>query len=67
MCLKPDLSGGVGLETKRLERMEEWKKDDWWNGWWSGWHDRSWKEETQTPLEEADRRKWEIQEEIEVR
>lgn len=43
----------------------EWKKDDWWNG-WSGWHDRSWKE-TQTPLEEADRRKWEIQEEIEVR
>ena len=45
----------------------EWKKDDWWNGWWSGWHDRSWKEETQTPLEEADRRKWEIQEEIEVR
>ncbi|CAL1129076.1 unnamed protein product, partial [Cladocopium goreaui] len=44
----------------------EWKKDDWWNGWWSGWHDRSWKEETQTPLEEADRRKWEIQEEIEA-
>ena len=45
----------------------QWKNDDWWSShWWSGWQGNRWKEE-ETPLEEADRRKWEVQQEIEVR
>eukprot|EP00434_Breviolum_minutum_P010061 symbB.v1.2.008875.t1/scaffold488.1/size197422/8 len=49
----------------RQSEWSQWKTDDWWSGqWWNGWQDRSWKEEA--PMDEADRRKSEVQQEIEA-
>ncbi|CAK9019917.1 Reticulocyte-binding protein 2 homolog a [Durusdinium trenchii] len=58
-------------EEEEQEPRHDWRQDDWkqWRGdWWSDWkwHESSdrWKEET--PEDDAERRKWEVQQEIEA-